>query len=202
MIKKIPVTIFLLIISVAATLAQINPEQALLNARKESSDIKNRSIELERMKRDANEINASKNNEPKFPQIKQDFEQIQKLSSNIFKLTAVKTKVNYKSVFKFVSELHRRAARLKSNLFTAKIKENKDLENKKQIVGESQNIKILLDVLDNSINSFVHNSMFLNIHIINTDDSLKAQKDLETVIEASSLIKEKTKMIMKNDSDK
>ncbi len=87
-------------------------------------------------------------------------------------------------------------------MFTTKIKENKDLENKKQIVGESQNIKILLDVLVSSINSFVHNSMFQNINIVNTDDSLKAQKDLETVIETSSLIKEKAKMIMKNDSDK
>lgn len=182
-------TIFLLIISVAATPAQSNPEQAILNARKESSDIKNRSIELERMKRETNEINANKNNELKFPQIKQDFEQIQQLSSKLFQLTAVKTNVSYKSIFNFVSDINRRAARRKSNLFTVKIKENKDLKNKKQIVGESRNIKILLDDLDNSINSFVHNSMFQNIHIVNTDDSLKAREDLETVIEASSLIK-------------
>jgi hypothetical protein len=187
--KNLLLAIFLLTISVVATPAQANPEQSILSARDQFSDIKNRSIELERMKREADKRPVGKDLMPKFPEIKEDFEQLQKINSEVFKLTSVETPINYVTVFKFVSEINRRAIRLKLNLFSAEPK----AKNKQQIVDESQDIKILLINLNKFIKSFVHSSIFQNIKVVNPEDSFKAQKDLENVINVSNTIKVKTK---------
>lgn len=193
MIKKLLMAIFLLTVNAAAVFAQINPEQSIKNARDQFSDIKNRSIELERMKREANKRPVSRDFTPKFPQIKEDFEQIQKINGGVLRLTAVKTPVNYDAVLKLVSEINHRAVRLKSNLFPAEPKQKKEAQNKQQTVNETENIKTLVEALDKSINSFVHSSIFQNLNLVNSADSLKAQKDLETVIKVSFAIKEKPK---------
>jgi hypothetical protein len=189
MIKKLLLAIFLFAVSAAATPAQINPEKAILNAREQFFDIKNRSIELERMKRDSHKRPVSRDVTRKFPAIKEDFEQIQKINSDVFKLTSVKTPIDYAVVLKFVSEINRRAIRLKSNLFSAETK----MKSKQEIVAEPQDIKTLLVDLDKCINSFVHSSIFQNVKLVNSEDSRKAQKDLETVINVSNAIKVKTK---------
>lgn len=201
MIKKLLSAIFLLTASAYATPAQINPEQAILNARDKFSDIKNRSIELERMKRDAYKRPVNKDFTLKFPEIKEDFEQIQKINSDVLQLTAVKAPIDYAAVLKLVSELNRRAARLESNLFSVKHNEKKGAKNKQPAI-EPKEIKKLLDILDKSVNSFVHSSIFQNVNIVNSQDSLNAQKDLENVIEISSLIKEKAKKLKKDGSKK
>ena len=89
MIKEILLAIFLIVVSVAATPAQMNPEQAVKNARDQFSDIKNRSMELERMKREINKRPSDEDYTIKFPEIKEDFEKIQKTNSKVIKLTAV-----------------------------------------------------------------------------------------------------------------
>ncbi len=202
MIKQFFLAILLLTVSAAATSAQSSAEQAAKNARDQFTDIKNRSIEMERVKRGANKRTASDNSTLKFPEIKEDFEQIQKISSDVFKLTAVKTPTNYAYVLKFVSEINHRAIRLKSNLFSAEPKQKQEAKNKQQIVAEQQDIKTLLDALDKSIDNFVHSSIFQNVNIVNSQDSLNAQNDLETVIKISFSIKEKAKKLTKDISKK
>ncbi len=198
MINKLFFAFFLLTVFVAATLAQMNPEQAVLSAKEQFFDIKKRSIELERVKRESNKRLANEDLSANFPQIKKDFEQIQKVNTNLFEITAKKTPVNYLDISKFVSEINERASRLKSNLFTSEAAEKKELKDKKQIV-EQQDLKTLLETLDKSLNSFVHNSMFQNLKLINPSDSIKAQIDLENVIYVSKLIKIKAKELAKND---
>lgn len=200
MIKKILFVIFLFTVFTITTPSQSTPEQAVLNARDQFFDIKKRSIELERMKREADKRPISENFKLKFPEIKEDFEQIQKLNNEILQLTAVKTPINYSSVFKFVSEIKRRAMRLKSNLFSVEPTDDKEAKNKRQII-ETQDIKALLDILDKSINSFVHSSLFQNLNLVNPKELLSAQKDLETAIETSSAIKETAKKLAKENSE-
>lgn len=202
MIKKILLAIFLLGFSAAVIPAQANPEQAVLNAREQFSDIKKRSMELERIKRESGKRAVSDNLTQKFPAIKEDFEQIQKINSDVLKLTAAKQSLNYSAVLKSVAEIKRRAVRLKSNLFASEPEENNETKNKSQAIPETQDIKILLGALDKSIDSFVHSSIFQNIKLVNSDDSLKAQNDLENVIKISSAIKEKIKRSNENDSRK
>lgn len=197
MIKQLFLGIFLFTVSGAATSAQSSAEQAAKNARDQFTDIKNRSIEMERVKRGAYKRTATDNSTPKFPEIKEDFEQIQKISSDVFQLTAVRTPINYTDILKFVSEINHRAVRLKSNLFSAEPKQKQEAKNKRQIVAEQQDLKTLLDALDKSINNFVHSSIFQNVNIVNSQDSLNAQNDLESVIQISSSIKEKAKKLTK-----
>lgn len=199
--KQLFTVIFLLAVSAAATSAQRSPEQAVKSGRDQFTDIKNRSIELERMKREADKRPASDNAAPKFPEIKEDFERIQNLGSDVLELMRVKTLPDYAAVLKFVSEINHRAARLKSNLFSAEPEQNEKAKNKQQTV-ESSDITTLLKALDKSINSFAHNSVFQNTNLVNSQDSLDAQKDLETIIKISYSIKEKAKKLAKDDSKK
>lgn len=189
MIEKLFLAIFLLGGFGVATPAQSTPEQAILNARDEFSKIKIRSVELERVKREASKRPLNNETSPKFPEIKEDFEQIQKLNGSLLELSSVQTPLNHSAVLKSVSEISRRAIRLRSNLFPAEPK----AKNKVQTTVESQDMKTLLADLDKFINIFAHNPMFQNTKLVNSEDSLKAQKDLETVIVVSNSIKAKTK---------
>lgn len=195
MIQKLILVIFLLSFSTAAFFAQTNPEQALIKAREQVSDIKKRSVELERIKREAGKRSISENLTLKFPEIKEDFEQIQKISFNVHKLTTDKTTINYLGILKSVSEIKRRAERLRSNLFTTDPEENNVTKKDPQNTDEIRDIKILIDDLNKAIDSFVHSSIFQNINLVNSNDSVKAQKDLENVIIISALIKAKSKKL-------
>ncbi|MDQ3710634.1 MAG: hypothetical protein M3388_00205 [Acidobacteriota bacterium] len=200
MIKQFLSTIFLFIVSVATVLAQGSVEEAAKSARDRFSDVKNRSIELERMKRDAAKRPNSGIYATGFPEIKEDFEKIQKIADNVFELTSGKSSINYAAVLKLVSEINQRAVRLRSNLFSAEPKQKKDAIYKQQTVFESQDIQTLLKVLDKSITSFVQNSLFQNANLVNSNDSLNAQNNLETVIKISFSIKEKAKKLKKENS--
>ena len=112
--KKFFLVVFALTVFAAATPAQMNPEQAILSAREQFSDIKNRSIELERMKRESYKRDAGNIYAPKFPTIKEDFEEIQKINDAVIKLTAAKTPLDFAAVAKFAEQINQRAVRLKS----------------------------------------------------------------------------------------
>jgi hypothetical protein len=202
MMKQLFLAIFLIAVSASTTPAQSSPEQAAKNARDRFSEIKNRSFEMERMKREANKRNAGNNSTLRFPEIKEDFEKIQKVNSEVLQPTVLTSPINYAEVLNSALEINRRAVRLKSNLFSAESKRKEDVKNKKQTTAEPQSIEILLNTLDESINSFVHNSIFQDIKPVNSQDSLKAQNDLETVIKISFVIKEKAEKITKGISGK
>ena len=197
MINKLFFAILLLNVLAASTSAQINPEQAILSAKDQFFDIKNRSIELERLKREANKRPVNKDLSSDFPQIKKDFEEIQKVNSKLFQLTVDNKPLNYYAVLKFVSEINQRASRLKSILFTPEPSAKNELKQKSE-TDESQDLKTLLEILDKSLNSFVHNPIFQNLKLVNSTDLIKAQKDLENVIYASKAIKVKTKELAEN----
>lgn len=189
MIKKnFILAFFFLSIFTVVTSAQRTLEQSIIDAKDQFSDIKNRSMEMERIKRESYKRSVNAGFTPDFSAIKEDFEQMQKLNSNVFVFAPVDVTVNYEDVLKYVSEIHHRAVRLNSNLFFVEKKSMKDLGKDKKR-SEPQDIKTLLNVMDESVNNFVHNSIFQNIKVVNSDDSLKAQKDLEKIIEVSLKVK-------------
>lgn len=200
MIIKLFLVVFLFTFFAAVTNAQENPSQAVLNAQEQFFDIKKRSIELERVKREAGRRPVKNDFHLNFPKIKEDFEQIQKSNNDFFQIVAAQSPVNYAAVLKLVSEINQRADRLRSNLFSDESEEKKNSKNQ-PTVDESDDIKLLFTALDKAVNSFAHNPMFRNLNLVNLDDSLKAQKDLETVLTISLLIKDKAKKTMKNNSE-
>lgn len=197
MLKRSFTIFFLLAAGAIFVSAQGSVEDSLKRARERSGDIKNRSIELERMKREANQRPAPAA-VPRFPQIKEDFEEIQKINSRVVEMTAVKTPINYVALLKSVAEIKDRASRLRTNLFSTGIEtEGKNSNTKLPTEARLTDIPALTKILDRSINSFVHSSLFRNTNLVNPQDSLKAQNDLETVIAISSLLKERTKKLKK-----
>lgn len=197
MTGKILPAIFLMIFCVAVISAQVSPEKQIINAREEFFGLRTRSLELGRVKREAAKPLVTDNSTINFPAIKEDFERIQKLNEEVFKLTANKSPINYAFILKSVTEISHRSARLKSNLFQTDPTEQKEVKDN-QPTEMSQSLKKHLEKLDKSVINFAHNSIFQNINLVNSQDSLKAQNDLETIIKASFAIQEEAKKLTKS----
>lgn len=206
MIKQLFIAFILLVASVLSAHAQGAAEQAAKAARDRFSDIKNRSVEIERMKRDAGKRSARNDSAVKFPEIKEDFEEIQKLNADLFKISDAEPASNYAAIAKLATEINRRAARLQSNLFSPNDEHDAESKNKesksKRAAQKASEIKTLLANLDKSVNKFVHNAMFRNVKIVNSEDSLAAQNDLAAIVKISFSLKEKIKNLKETDSVK
>jgi hypothetical protein len=167
------------------------------NLRDSASDLKIRSNEMERLKRDAEKPEARTNPSPNFLEIKEDFEGMQKVNADV-QVNGSSATPNYELISKGVAEINKRATRLKGNLFTSqpakKPKENKqgnqqsELKQENKQANQQLELKPLLIALDNSIVRFVQSPIFQNVKLVNSDDSKKAQEDLEKIIKLSSVI--------------
>src|SRR5207237_6393926 len=94
MIKKILLAILLLSSNAIIILAQTKPEQSILNAQDQFFDIKKRSVEMERMKREADKKPLEAGSTKNLADIKEDFEQIQKLNDSIYQFTKIPDQIN------------------------------------------------------------------------------------------------------------
>ena len=191
--KHISAAILLILGAAVSASAQSSIEQGIIKTREQISDIKNRSLEMERVKRESYK-RPTTDSTVKFPEIKEDFEKIQKINSDVLQPIFAKSPANFAALLKAVTEINHRAVRLNANLFSADAE--KDKENKKS--AASADLKVLIGKLDKNINFFVHSPIFQNLQIVNPNDSLQAQKDLETVIKISHLIKENAAKTMKD----
>lgn len=156
--------------------------------------IKMRSVEIERIKREANnpESFARINKEIKirFPQIKEDFESIQTLQAEIIKAYTTGKSINYEVIQASAEGIHQRAKRLDENLFAAKLEKKSD-----QKEDKVKSIRDLIIALDNSIGSFVGSKIFGNINVVDFDVAVKTRTDLNEILEISEkLAKEANKM--------
>ena len=160
------------------------------NLRDSASDLKGRSNEIERVGRDAKKSDSPPATPPapNFPEIKEDFERIQIINSDVLQAHASNGKPEYQRVSESAAEIKKRAIRLKSNLFAPKpTKQSK--ESKGNEAGpEDQELKALLSLLDNAISSFTHSPIFQNSKVVNPQDSTNAQKDLDSIIKISARI--------------
>ncbi len=152
------------------------------------SDVKGRSIEMERVRR-----NSDKREDPpatsNFPQIKEDFERIQIVNSDVLQANPTGGPLAYERISEGAAEINKRATRLKSNLFAEPAKQSKKSEPKEpEPGGQDQELKALLTLLDNSITSFSQSPIFQNTKVVNPEDSTNAQKELEQVIKLSARI--------------
>jgi hypothetical protein len=156
----------------------------------EDRNIKNRSNELERIKRDAQKPKTKQNAEPNFALIKEDFEQIQLLFDNtIVKVYKSSTVIDYKQISKASAEIKERAARLKSNLFPVKSKKSKDgKEETVETAVIQSDVKTLIMNLDAAITAFVGSPIFQNTKVVDPKDSEKTMLDLENVIKISAAL--------------
>lgn len=174
------------------------------NLRDAASDVKGRSIEMDRMERDAKKPDSRKDADkpqsqpaPNFLQIKEDFEQIQLINSDVLQASPSSVKPDYQRISESAGEIEKRAIRLKANLFPPKsTKQPKE----KQPGPEDQELKSLLTLLDNSISNFTHSPMFQSSKVVNTEDHTNAEKELDAVIKISVRVRNEADRIKKASS--
>ncbi len=146
--------------------------------------IKMRSNELERIKRDSTKPLpdlSDREKEIRFARVKDDFEKIQKLQDNIVKAYTTEKIINYKKINRSAAEMNESAKRLSQNLFGSNENEAKPDESKKEDY-ESKSVRDLIIELDNVIGKFVGSSIFNNDKSVGSDESAKAQTQLEKII--------------------
>jgi hypothetical protein len=169
------------------------------------TNVKSRSVDLERVERDARKNEKSAANPSavktedklaaKYEEIKTDFEQIQLSQDVVVKTYQRSVKIDYVQISKSALEINKSALRLNSNLFPAPPVENTDA--KKQVKKEdktekepkqAKSVRDLIVDLDNTIGSFAASTMFQNLRVIDTAVSEKAKLDLGKIIELSALL--------------
>lgn len=146
------------------------------------SSIKMRSAELERVKRESNRISAddSKENLLKFEEIKEDFENIQKLQSKVVRVYTTGKTIDFNKIGELSSEISKKAVRLERNLFeqrSEKTVNDKYLERKK--------VRDLIIELDGAIGNFTSGQIFKNIKLVDTENAQKSQDQLRKIIKLS-----------------
>ena len=158
--------------------------------------VKGRSNEMERVKRDAEKPEKKNNPEETFPQIKEDFEQIQLVNSNVLQAAPAGVAPDYGHLSEAAADIKKRAARLKTNLFGA---ESEKPPKQKEEKGEKAqpDLKSLLSALDAAVSDFTHSPMFQNTKVVNPEDSTKARRDLEEIIKLSTRIWKETERLKK-----
>jgi cell fate (sporulation/competence/biofilm development) regulator YlbF (YheA/YmcA/DUF963 family) len=143
------------------------------------SSIKMRSAELERVKRESNRLSVSdsKENLLKFEEIKDDFENIQKLQSKVVRVYTTGKTVDYNKIGALSAEMSKKAARLERNLFEKRADKT---ENDNDV--ERKQVRDLIIELDGAIGNFTNGQIFKNIKLVDTENAQKSQDQLRKII--------------------
>lgn len=168
-------------------------------------DAKMRSMELERVKKDAEKPEAK--NQPaqqplpasNFEQIKKDFESIQRLQDDIVAAYSGSKDIDYKRISGDASLMNESAVRLDANLFPptpVKPDKKKDKKAAEETVAAPTeftlppDVKSIIVEQDNTISAFVSNPMFTNAQVFNQNNNAKAHADLLKLVKLSSALQQ------------
>jgi hypothetical protein len=163
-------------------------------------NIKLRSVELERIKREAQVAEAASYApiNPKltaqFGQVKDDYEAIQLLQAAIIKAYTTGKTIDYAMIESSATAMGKRASRLDSNLFASTKTDKIDTksEEKKE---NSLSIRNLIINLDNAIGDFVSSSIFGKQKVIEPDVAIKTRDDLFKILKFSELLAKEAKKL-------
>ncbi len=171
---------------------------------KEDDSIRTRSVEMERIRRDAAKPDRKPEPNPadRFPQIKEDFERVQILNGDVLQAPGAP---DYARLAEAAEEVKKRATRLSSNLFPPEAGKKPKKDDGKKNDGkqdaaaepEQRDLKSLLSALDESIARFVNSPVFQNTKVVNPDESAKARKELEEIIKLSTRVEQEAARMKK-----
>lgn len=158
--------------------------------------IRLRSIDLERVKRDANKRaprETGKEQAIKFALVKEDFEDIQKSQDSIINAYTTGKEINYEKISNAASDIKKHALRLAVNLFNETSEETQREKNSNAVKPKS--VRELIIELDNALGVFISSPIFQNTKIVDPKVSEKAQSDLKKIYKLSdALSREAAKM--------
>ncbi len=158
-----------------------------------------RSVELERVKREAEKsgksttITAPAINskvETKFPEIKEDFEGMQISQTAIIKTFTTDKKIDYALIEISADNINKHAKRLDANIFVeiVKKKESATDETPKDTPEKTKSMRDMIVELDNTIGNFVTSKIFANLRVVDPEAATKTRDDLVLIQELSEKI--------------
>ena len=189
--------VFGLLVLTSSIFAQISPNPVVETEVRDNNSIRMRSIAIERAKRDSNnptKKEPTKEEIIKFAEIKEDFENIQKLQNQIVKSYTTGKKINYEKISDSAAELSKKALRLDANLFRAE-SDNRNKTKSKDEVG-TKSVRNLIIELDEAIGNFVSSPIFTNNKLIDSKLSEKTQLDLQKIIKFSETLSKEAKQLL------
>jgi len=151
--------------------------------------IKMRSIELERVKRDAAKVQppeVSREQQIRFEKTKENFEKLQRLQDKIILAYTTEKEINYSKIRKAASEMREKSLWLNENLFGATPDETDEII--KSEAAEKKGVRDLIIELDAALGEFVGSAMFQNNKVVDKETSKETQLDLENVIRLSGML--------------
>ena len=159
------------------------------------TDVKGRSMEMERIDRDARKPNKSPKAQAttagasqsedklaaKYADIKTDYEQIQMSQDAVIKTYQGAGKIDYAQIGKSALEINHSATRLKSNLFPPTTVEPADAKTEAE-KKPAKSVRDLIVELDDAVGNFATSPMFQNLRVVDVAVSAKARLDLLKII--------------------
>ncbi len=139
-----------------------------------------------------------------YQQINEDFRRMQEVNNQMMRAIFQATPSNpsntidFKHLTRSLTEINKRASRLKSNLRLPKEEAERPPHATHDILTIEQ-LKQSLLMLDDLVMSFIDNPTFENPGVVDLEQSAKARRDLEGIVEHSQLIKMKAEKLGKTD---
>lgn len=194
--KKNILAILVIILAAAATginAQEAPPPPAVPDAPVLRDDsIRMRSVELERVKREAAKRDTgpgavNEGIDKKYPEIKEDFEGMQFAQMEIVKAYTMSDQIDYEAIASAAGKITKHARRLDSNLFVSKIKDKKKEDEDEE---KAKSVRDLIVELDNAIGRVATSKMFQNLRVVDPEIAKKTQLDLYGVMRISTELAE------------
>lgn len=131
-----------------------------------------------------------------YTQIREDYKQIQVVNNDLAKVASAGGSLDLKYVEKSVSEIRKRAVRLKENMVLPEAK-NPSERSSSAVGTETKQLMSSLVVLDNLVMEFVNSPIFGQPKTVDVQIATKARRALEAIIEVSDQIKKSTEKLKK-----
>ena len=165
--------------------------------------IKLRSVEIERMKREANKSGSAESPainskiESKFPEIKEDFEGIQIAETAIIKTYTTDKKIDYALIEISADKITKHTKRLDGNIFaeTVKKKEDTAVDKSKETVEIPKGMRDMIVELDNAIGRFISSKLFTNLKVYDAEIASSTRNDLLLIQKLSEQISAEAKKL-------
>jgi NAD(P)-dependent dehydrogenase (short-subunit alcohol dehydrogenase family) len=129
-------------------------------------------------------------------QVEQDFKQILILHNEIARATAADKALDYRFVSEATAEIKKRASRLQTTLALNRPEAGNKQE--KQVKFVDAQVKDALVALCNRIESFVKNPVIESPGTVDLEQSARAQRDLDSIIDLSGNIKKSAERLRKS----
>ncbi len=163
------------------------------------NDVKFRSVELERIKRQSQDAEAASYApiNPKitaqFNQVKDDYEAIQLLQAAIIKAYTKGKTIDYSMIETSATAMNKRGLRLDENLF-APTKKDRTSNESGEKAEKRLLVRDLIVELDNAVGDFVGSKIF-GSKVIESDVAIKTRDDLFRVLKYSAKLAEESKQL-------